>query len=161
MSNLKAMLYFLFFYIIAQTVFSRLAVNGVKPDLILILTVILSFLYGPPRGAFFGMQGGLIEDLFTGHFIGLNTLVKMVTGFLAGVLEGKIYPENWWFPGVIVFVLTFVKDFLYVAFLNLLGINIALTEAFGRIMPVEALYNFFLTPVFYFFFYRAVRGNKP
>ncbi|GAV21670.1 rod shape-determining protein MreD [Carboxydothermus pertinax] len=161
MSNLRAVFYFLLFYLISETVFSRLAVNGIKPDLILILTVILSFLYGPPRGAFFGMLGGLVEDLYSGRFVGLNTLVKMITGFLAGVLEGKVYPENWWFPGVIVFVLTFIKDFFYVSFLNLLGIKISLVEAFTGMMPGEAVYNFLLTPFIYYLFYRTVRGKRP
>jgi len=161
MSNLRAGFYFLVFYIFSETIFSPLAVNGVKPDLILILTVILSFLYGPPRGAFFGMIGGFLEDLFFGHFIGLNMLVKMISGFLAGVLEGKVYPENWWFPGIIVFILTFIKDLLYIVFLNLLGINIPMVEAVMKVVPIEAIYNLFLTPFIYYFFYRSVRRKRP
>jgi len=160
MSNLLAGFYFLLFYIFSITIFSQLGIHGVKPDLILILTVVLSFLYGPPRGAFFGMIGGLLEDIFFGHFIGLNILVKMLCGFLAGVLEGKVYPENWWFPGIIVFLLTFIKDLLYIVFLNLLGIHVTMTEAFFNIVPVEAVYNLFLTPFIYYFFYRSVRRKR-
>ncbi|MDW7674104.1 MAG: rod shape-determining protein MreD [Bacillota bacterium] len=146
--------------VLQSTVFSYLAIAGVKPDLLLIAVVFFSFIRGHRHGAVLGFCYGLLEDLVVGRFIGLNALIKMTIGFLVGLTEGKIYKENLIAPGLLVLLASIISGYLNLILLGIAGIPLAFGENFWRTIFPIALYNIGLAPFLYLKFYNVVAKGK-
>lgn len=72
--------------VVAQaTLSSVLSINDVYPDLCLVLACLAGFLSNEHKGLIIGLIVGLLQDLLTPGGIGLNMILKGLTGFLAGV----------------------------------------------------------------------------
>jgi len=62
-----------------------LAIQGIKPDFVLILLLFVSALKGRVFGQSYGFGIGLIVDIIgIGSFLGLSALTKTIAGFLSG-----------------------------------------------------------------------------
>ena len=79
--------------ILQVTIFSHLTIFGIKPDIVLIIVLAISFYQGAYRGMAYGFWGGLLEDVFSSSSLGTNALSKVLCGFLASFLGRKVY-EN-------------------------------------------------------------------
>ena len=91
--------------VLQTTLLSPHQLHGVRPDLILLLSVFAG-LYpvrdqrsyevyqGEIKGGLVGFLGGLLEDFFSGSLLGMGALSKTVAGTLAGVLGNKLYRES-------------------------------------------------------------------
>lgn len=153
---------FLVSLILQSTVFSHLTVAGVKPDLVLVFVVFYALLYGPSEGALMGLVGGLLQDLLFGQDLGMNTLAKLVVGYVFGVLEKKIYKDNILIPMVALFFGTLLNEtILY--FLRFFSFLMRPTDgsvgnyflALKSVMLSVAIYNACLAPFIYGRFYRS------
>lgn len=138
--------------ILQDTVFNAISIAGGKPDFILILVVFFALFHGSIQGGLLGMFFGLMEDLMTGRFIGLNAICKGITGFLIGLLSGRLYKNNFLLPVITIFVSTFLFSIFYL----LCGLVIGLNIEGGRLLMVsvsDAVYNIVFSPFFYAVFY--------
>lgn len=143
--------------ILQTTTLDAVSVAGVIPDLVLLLVVLNGFLLGPREGAFLGFAGGIVEDFFSGGYIGLNALSKMAAGYLAGIAGERLNREN-------ITVATGVTFFsslggLIVNYLLLVYINVhipPLYALFGVALPT-AVYTAVITPLFFWRFFRLVQ----
>ena len=93
MKKLSVLLMLFIGLFLQVTVFSRLKILGIKPDLILIIVLGIAFFQGSYRGMAVGFLGGLLEDVFSGANLGTNALAKVLCGFLASVVGKRVY-EN-------------------------------------------------------------------
>ncbi|KNZ69565.1 rod shape-determining protein MreD [Thermincola ferriacetica] len=155
-----AFLTFLFIisYIIESTVFSFFPVAGVKPDLILIFVVFYALLKGPQEGVLAGLIGGLTEDIFFGHFIGLNAFPMLVTGFLFGLLEKKVYKENFFIPILTVIAATWLNQSLvFLLGLSIEGFPANYVAVFQNVIFPTLIYNSCLSPFIYGKFYKSTQ----
>ena len=75
--------------IIQTTVIPLIAVNGIIPDLILILLVFYSLRYGQMYGTVLGFIYGFLFDIITGSLLGSTMLSKTLTGFIAGYFSNE------------------------------------------------------------------------
>src|SRR4030065_1738770 len=75
--------------IIQTTVVPLVSINGVIPDLILILLVFYSIRYGQIYGTILGFIYGFLFDLITGSLLGSSMLSKTLTGFVAGYFSNE------------------------------------------------------------------------
>ena len=57
-------------FILQTTVFKVLAVAGISPNLLIIVTAAFGFMRGRKEGMFVGFFAGLLIDLFYGTYIG-------------------------------------------------------------------------------------------
>jgi rod shape-determining protein MreD len=64
-----------------------------RPDLVLILLIMFSIQYGSVSGSTAGFFSGLLSDLLAGHLLGVGTLSKAITGFIAGSMAG-VFPDK-------------------------------------------------------------------
>ena len=71
--------------LLQSTVTARLVVRGVKPDLVLILVVIGTLIYGAKAGVFWAFLGGVGLDLFSGGPLGISSLGLMPVALVAGL----------------------------------------------------------------------------
>ncbi len=138
--------------VLRDTVFNGLSVAGGKPDFVLILVVFFAIFRGSVQGGLMGAALGMMEDLMTGRFIGINALCKGLLGYLAGVSERNLYKNNFFVPIAAILAATFLNALLYFLFSVLIGSNVGLEKLLLSSIP-DAIYNMCFSPVFYAIFY--------
>lgn len=139
--------------VLRDTLFNGLSVAGGKPDFVLIMVVYFSIFCGSISGGFLGVALGLLEDLMTGRFIGINALCKGLIGYLAGISERNLHKNNFFVPIIAVLIATFGNTMLYYLFSVLIGGNVGMLKLLFSTIP-DAAYNMCFSPVFYAIFYR-------
>lgn len=122
--------------IIQTTLLVDLFINGLKPDLLLIIVVLTSIILGKHHGVTIGFFSGLLEDLASGTFFGLNTLVKMLIGFIFGSIEQQVFKEHKLLPLIAMSIATVLNYLLSLLLLFFLGANINFN--------MTLLYNFLM-----------------
>lgn len=142
----------LFSIVLQSTVFVNLTVFGVKPDLILLLTVLFSIFCGPQKGGALGFFVGLLQDLYLGSFIGMSALAKGVTCVMTGWIAKGAFRENMLVPIIAMFMGTLLHESVYLILGKLIGLPWGWSLWLWRGIPA-ALYNACLVPFVYSFFY--------
>ena len=139
---------FLLSLILPGTLFHFLSWSGIKPDLLMLLTIYMAIHHRLPSGIIWGLSVGLLEDLYLGRYIGMYTLTLAVVAFLSYWLAERWYRENFLLATFLVFIVTVVGQVM-VAFLSLgAGLHWSL-EDIGRLVMGVALYNAVLVPITY------------
>ncbi|MGI6679360.1 MAG: rod shape-determining protein MreD [Dehalobacterium sp.] len=138
----------------------NLFIGKIKPDLLLILVIFIALMEGPKTGLKAGFVVGLIENLITGKYLGLSVIVKMITGFLAGLLEPKIFKENYLIPVVTLFAGTILHEFLFIFFGNLIGMNILAEENIWRRILALAFYQGIIALFAYVPFFKIYTSKR-
>ncbi|MBR5155333.1 MAG: rod shape-determining protein MreD [Clostridia bacterium] len=132
-------IFLVIFSIIQPTWLEYIAIFGVKPNLFLIYTVIISCYCSKKEGAIIGFFFGLILDLLTGNAIGLNGCLMLLVAFFTAHFCEKVIRNNT-LPSimVIVFVTTLFYELLYyiIAFLG----DLDLGNALLKVLIPECLY---------------------
>ena len=122
------------------TVFSRLKILGIKPDLILIIVLGIAFFQGSYRGMAAGFMGGLLEDVFSAANLGTNTLSKVLCGFLASVVGKKVY-ENIGTQAVLILGFSLLDRILNLTILFFSPASVSVSFLFSLQTVVYMLYN--------------------
>lgn len=143
--------------ILQTTALETVAVRGVKPDLVMLLVVLNGFLLGTREGAFLGFAGGIIEDLFSGSYIGLNALSKMVGGYLAGTAGERLYRENTPIATGVTFISTSAGLAVNYLLLLYLGIYVPPFSALFRVVLPTAVYTAVLALFLFGRIFRSVQ----
>lgn len=82
------------------TVLSRLRVENVRPDALLLVAIVAGLVAGAERGAVAGFCAGLLADLFLQTPFGLSALAYALVGFGVGSIQAGILRAAWWIPVV-------------------------------------------------------------
>ncbi len=135
--------------LLQSTVVPYLAIGWAKPDVILVIVVLVGLLYGPAQGALGGLCAGLLEDLFSGRFIGLFGLTRMLAGYLAGLVERRVYKEPFMVPMATSFVATVVCETLTYVILRLFGLAPGFGRSLIHVIGPAAVYNAIAAPILY------------
>lgn len=141
--------------LLQSTLFSFLQVAGVKPDLVLMLVVFNGFLRGSREGAFLGFLAGLAQDIFTGNYIGLNALTKMIAGYLVGLAEARFYKESVIIVTLVTFMVGIASQLAYYVLLFYLDIEVVPAFALGQVIMPSAIYTSLLVPLTFWKFYNS------
>jgi rod shape-determining protein MreD len=80
--------------ILQATVAHRIAIAGVRPDLLVAFVVYFSWMRGPISGVVGGFTVGLLQDLDAPGPLGLNALAKTVVGFLVAKAGFRVHRSN-------------------------------------------------------------------
>lgn len=94
----------LFFYLLPPLVFvasllqstalNRLQVRGVKPDLVLLLVIIGTLIYGSRSGIVWAFLGGIGLDLFSGGPFGASSLALIAAAVVVGIGHNTLSRYN-------------------------------------------------------------------
>ncbi|MDA8234546.1 MAG: rod shape-determining protein MreD [Clostridia bacterium] len=141
--------------LLETTVLDYFSIRKVEPDIVLLLGVFFALFNGPAKGALFGFIGGLAQDLLVGQFIGINALTKMVTCYLMGKVEQRVYKDHVLVPAGFLFLASIINEVLFYLIGRMAGLSIEWTGAFNRVILPLAIYNAVLAPLFYNLFYRS------
>ncbi|MDI6799359.1 MAG: rod shape-determining protein MreD [Actinomycetota bacterium] len=126
-----------------------LRIFGVGPDLILVTVSIIGFLEGQNLGAISGFLGGLLQDLAGSRVVGLSSLTKTITGYLAGSMKSGLTDETALLPASLVIFFSFFHRLIYMLLSFLISQPIAKGWAAASHLIIGPLYDALLAiPVF-------------
>lgn len=94
MYTLFTLLVFIGTMVLQTSVFPRIPIGGMKPDLVIIIVVYLGLVKGAEVGSLSGFAFGLVEDVISGTYLGSNALAKTIIGFLCGVGGKRLYTHS-------------------------------------------------------------------
>lgn len=99
-------------YLIQTTIFNKVTVAGIKPNVVIILVVLIGYKYGKIPGMLMGFFMGLFLDLTEYDYIGYYSLIYLIIGYLLG-FSNKLYTnDSTLIPLGLVGVSDFVLNFL-------------------------------------------------
>lgn len=75
--------------IIQTTIVPFISINGITPDLIIIMLVFYTIRNGQVYGTVLGFIYGFLFDLITGSLLGSTMLSKTIAGFIAGYFSNE------------------------------------------------------------------------
>ncbi len=90
MRFLKAFSWLILALVLQQTLIRLAALQGARPDLVLIALVAVSLRYGSLYGLFGGLLIGLVQDVYAIETLGANSLAKCITGYLVGWMDERM-----------------------------------------------------------------------
>jgi rod shape-determining protein MreD len=129
---------------IQATIIPLLSVHGVRPDLLLIIVVSVSLLWGKEYGVGIGFFAGLAQDLASGNIFGLNLLSKLAVGYVFGMAERKVFKEHLLLPIMATVLATLFSNAVALLVLTILNYKVDFLPAIYNILPV-ILYNMVLS----------------
>ena len=132
------------------TSFDVLRIAGVKPDLIFIAVVYLSYCFGSFYGEVTAFMGGLLHDAVSNSPLGLLTFPKVAVAFVAGMFGRSIFKSNILTISLLLFVASLVKGFITL-FLCYVFHESSASSVLSIILP-EAFYNALLAPPLFFIY---------
>lgn len=106
-------------YVLQTSLMPLIFFHGIGPDLMLLMTISFAFLKGCRLGSFMGFLLGLLEDLATGGFFGVNTLANMAMGYGCGIFSNRVLRDSFILP-VVASILSTTAVFCFMEILMLL-----------------------------------------
>lgn len=126
---------------------NMLGLKTIKPDLMLIVVICMSFISGTEEGTIVGFAGGLLKDLFSVHFLGINALVKSLIGYIAGVIRERIFSQHiMWVVAISTFIFTFINNIIIFFLLNALNTNYDFAITIRNFVLSQAIINSIISP---------------
>src|SRR2546425_3620451 len=94
MRNLRDFVVLLVVLVLQGTMAQRIAIAGVKPDLLVAFVVYFAWMRGPIPGVAAGFAVGLLQDLDAPGPLGLNAFSKTVVGFIVAKAGFRVHRSN-------------------------------------------------------------------
>ena len=127
----------------------QLKILGAIPDFVGVFIIGLALNIGNPWGTFIGLFGGILLDVFSGGAFGIQSIAYMITAYLIGLVEGKLYKDNVFIPGLFTFAGTFVIKMIEYVLLYLTRADVSISYYVTAVILPQALYNTLLTIIFF------------
>jgi rod shape-determining protein MreD len=151
----KRIIWAVIFIIIAalleSTILRRLAIFHAVPDLALGILVYSAYLNGTMTGQVLGFFSGFLLDFFSAAPLGLNALIRTLTGALAGMLKGAFFLGRIFLPMILCAGATLVKALSLFILHKLLAGAIPSYSFFSPLFWVELGLNTFSAPILFGF----------
>ncbi len=133
------------------------AVNGIKPDLLLIIVVSAGLLYGKEAGIGTGFFAGVLQDMASGNIFGLNLISKMAMGHLFGLAERKVFKEHILLPILALALASVANSIIILIFVALRGYHVNWAEALTHSIFPTMLYNMAVAIPIHWLFAKVTR----
>lgn len=146
--------------VLQVTVMPLIAINGIKPDLLLIVVVSSGLLMGKEQGVGIGFFSGLLQDLASGSSFGINILTKMATGYLCGMVERKVFKEFILLPLIALLLATMFNGFLMLLLLYIFGYKVAILPALLYNILPQVGYNVLFSIPIHKLVYKIIDVNR-
>lgn len=136
-------------FILQCTVFRALAIQGIVPNVLIILTACAGFMQGERMGVFTGFFCGLLLDIFFFDILGLYSLIYMYIGYMNGLFHNIFYPDDVKLPLIMITVSDLVYSFVVYILTFLLRSRFDLGYYFLNIILPELVYTIFIAVIMY------------
>lgn len=143
-------------YIFQIFVIDQRLLLGVKPNLILIFTIVVSLFLGLYKGAFFSFCIGILTDIIFGSSFGIFTISYTITGILVGYLNNNYRKENKMALVYITIISTATFEFVeYISYLMTTSIYGNMLYLIKQII-ISSVLNIIIVYLIYSFLFRAI-----
>jgi len=140
---------FFIIYLLQVNFFSWFNLAGVKPNLFVILVLIIGLFSGRGIGTTFGILFGLSLDFFIGKSIGVSALMLGIVGFVGGYLDKSFSKDS----RVTMITMIAIATVIYELGINILNhfVNNSEMRVFYIIktLIIELVFNSILTIIIY------------
>jgi rod shape-determining protein MreD len=118
----------------------HLGILGIRPDLMVLLLVLLSLRRGPVTGTIFGFLLGFLQDVLVPQTLGMNTLAKSVVGYGVGRVSQNLVVEGPPLHVLLILAAVLVHDAVF--FLCFTGLNLPqFVSIFATLSLPTAIYT--------------------
>ena len=131
------------------TVFNKLKILGVRPELLLVATVFFGFHFGIASGMEVGMVSGILKDMFSVTAFGVSVFSFLIVGFLAGFLKDKLFKEDFVTQFILSCTFAYLVSGIYFLYLDKI-VGGDLGVVFWRQAALKGLYTGCVGPVLFF-----------
>lgn len=129
-------------YIIQTTLIQNFNIMGIYPNLFLIVTCGIAFLFGSFSGGVTGLSLGLLNDFYQGRNIGLYAILGLYLGIILGQFNKRFFKDNY----LVVLILIVLSTVFYELFIYLFGV-IVYSQNFDFIRLIVKLFLITVTNV--------------
>ncbi len=140
----------LFSLLVKTTLVRTLTLFPVFPDISLIALVFIAVKYGSTTGQVAGFATGLLEDFISLAPLGFNSLIRMITGQITGLFQGRVNPDPVLFPILSVIAGTLLKRILSFVVTALFSITYSGSIFSSGSFIFELVLNALATPLLFF-----------
>ena len=134
-----------------------MSISGVRPDLAMVFVVLSGICYGSSRGLVVGFFCGLMLDLLNTGMFGFYTFSFMLVGIVSGMVQKKVFEDNYFLPLLMVGLISIVIELLWYSCLWLSGYNLTGFSWIFAAAGGKVVYNIFLTLPMLFLFNKVGR----
>ncbi len=128
--------------LLQSSVGARLEIRGVKPDLVLLLLIAGTLIYGNRTGLIWAFIGGIALDVFSGGPMGASSLALMAAVLVAGLGHRTLSRYNILVPLGTTLMGTAVYGLVYLVILA----GLDLFTAAGRQAPIMPTVQYIVVP---------------
>jgi rod shape-determining protein MreD len=145
---------FLLFFV-ELILFDKLRIHGVRPEILLIVTIFFGFHFGIARGVETGIISGILKDIFSIASFGVSAFSFMIVGFLSGYLKDKLLKENFVTQALFSCFSVYILWGIAIAWGQVLlsgivpGINLS-SLSFNTLVLYKGLYTAIMAPFLFF-----------
>ena len=135
-------------FVLQTSFFPVFSWNGVSVNLMLVLTISWSLLYGARQGAFLGFMTGLLQDLATGMFFGMDVFALTIIGYATGAFSRNVFKDPVFLPAMATMWATAAHYFFVLVLMLLLGYGFSLLYVVKTLLPALCWNVLFAYPVY-------------
>lgn len=153
---IKSILLFFPLLLIQTTFIPFVSVNGIVPDLIIILLVFYTINNGQIYGSVLGFIYGFLFDIITGSLLGSTMISKTLAGFIAGYFSSETKKDSYLKSNMfalIVFLSAMIDSIVYALF-SAVDFNTTIFKLLFEHALFPAIYTAVLSMLLIFFYPR-------
>jgi len=136
-------------YFLQANLFTFFKIDGVMPNLFVILILYIGLFTGKIMGITYGIVFGIILDLTIGRKVGITAISLGTIGLASAIFDNNFSKDSRITIMIMVFIATvFFEVINYFLNFIILNINIEIIS-FIKILIIEAIYNMIITIIIY------------
>lgn len=132
-------------FLLESTVFQRLAMASIVPNLLIVVTSSFGFMRGSKEGLIIGFCCGMLKDVIGGDLLGFYAMIYMLIGYCNGFFRRVFYDEDIKLPLVLIAASEFIYSLGIYVFLFMLKSDFQFKYYFGHIIMPELVYTILVT----------------
>lgn len=136
-------------------------VQGVLPNLVLLLVVYFALAEGQERAMFTGLLGGVFQDIAANTSLGHHVLCYVVVGYIAGRISTRLVTEHPAVKAGLVFIASLLSGVLYTLIQYIQTPDMGALQYLATSVIPSAFYTALFTPFVFFFLERTIRRLVP
>ncbi len=147
-------------FLLQTTVFHFFEINGIIPNILLVLTMSFGLMRGRREGMYVGFFCGLLIDIFFGFAIGPYALIYMVLGYGNGFFHKLYYVEDVLLPMIMISINEICFNLIIYIVFFLMRNRLDFISYLKDIIIPEMLYTILITLFLYKFYAKINKRLK-
>ena len=128
-------------FLLETTVFRKLELASIIPNLLIIVTSSFGFMRGKKEGLLIGFFCGLLKDVMIGQLLGLYALIYMVIGYGNGFFRSIFYDDDVKLPLSLIAASDLIYSLIVYVLLFLLQSDFNFSIYFRQVIMPELVYT--------------------